>query len=342
MEEIIYFYPEGHEEHFFPQHPERPERIEAVRTALKKRDLWDVFLKLPPLHLDERILTGIHTKKHLENIENTSQWGGHIDTDTYLTKASWKLALNAAEGGAAVADAVWKREAKRGFALTRPPGHHATATQAMGFCLLNNIAISCEYLLQEMGAQKLAVVDIDLHHGNGTQDIFYNRGDVFFVSTHQYPLYPGTGRLRETGDGDGEMMTANLPLPPYSGDHAFNAAIEEVVIPLLTLKEPEMILVSAGFDAHWRDPLGQLLISAEMYGKMIQSLAAWADANCQGRIALLMEGGYDLEGGSACAFAAVSALLGQPYHDSIGGAPWEETNRWEDVIRQAKDLWQLS
>jgi len=188
---------------------------------LQAGGMWDTFPKLNPLEVPEPILTGVHAQKHLDVIRRVSELGGHYDGDTYLTRDTYRLALQAAGGACAVAAAVWERGAATGFALCRPPGHHATPDAAMGFCMINNVAVAAEYLLREQGARKIAVIDIDLHHGNGTQDIFYDRGDVLFISTHQHPLYPGTGMLDETGSGPGAGATLNLPLPPFSGDMAF-------------------------------------------------------------------------------------------------------------------------
>ncbi len=211
----------------------------------------------------------------------------------------------------------------------------------MGFCLLNNIALAAEYLLQVRGASRLAIVDIDLHHGNGTQDIFWARGDVLFVSTHQSPLYPGTGWLDETGVGKGQGTTVNLPLPPHSGDDAMAAALEFVILPVLDRFRPEMVLVSAGFDPHWRDPLGNLLVSGEGYRNTVAALANWADNHCGGKIALLLEGGYDLDAAGVCAQAAVAALLGEPWKDPLGKATIQEDDRWRLVLKKAREIWDL-
>ena len=341
MHPLVYFYPSGHEEHAQEGHPERPERIEAIVAALENAGWWAPFPKLHPLELPVEVLRAVHTRPHLAQIEWAAQRGGSIDPDTYLTMSSWDLALQAAGGAAAVASAVWQGSAKRGFALSRPPGHHATPGHAMGFCLLNNIALAAQYLIREFNAKRLAIIDIDLHHGNGTQDIFYEREDVLFISTHQYPLYPFTGFIEEIGEGKGQGFTANLPFPPLSGDHAFLAATEEIILPMLDHFSPEMILVSAGMDAHWADPLGHLILSATGYGGVIGCLTAWADTHCQGRIALCLEGGYDLDGGSACATGAVAALLGEPFTDPVGPAPWKEKSDWRAVIERAKGLWGL-
>lgn len=341
MHEIAFFYPTGHEAHYQRGHPERPGRIETIRQTLEKAGLWENFTHVDPIQVPTKVLHTSHDPVYLQKLQDASKLGARLDMDTYITPESWQLALNAIGGTFAVTQAVWRREAKRGFALSRPPGHHATHDQAMGFCLLNNVAVAAECLIQVEGAKRLAIIDIDLHHGNGTQDIFYDRPEVFFFSTHQSPLYPGTGALHETGEGPGENRNANLPLPPYSGDQALHSCLHSVIIPLLEKFKPEMLLVSAGFDAHWRDPLGQLLVSTKCHGEIISQLSTWADENCDGRIALNLEGGYDLEAAANSALAATQALLGQVWDDPLGPSPTPEESDWKDVIAQAKELWDL-
>lgn len=341
MDDLHLFYPAGHEAHNERGHPERPGRLTAIKQAFENAELWNKYPIVTPAFVSEEVLHSVHDPAYLEKFKAASQQGIRLDMDTYITPESWQLALNAAGGAVAVAKAVWRREAKRGFALTRPPGHHATPNQAMGFCLINNIAVAAEHLLQLEGAERLAIIDIDLHHGNGTQDIFYDRGEVFFFSTHQFPLYPGTGGLHETGTGPGENRNANLPLPPYSGDEALLSCLHSVVFPLLESFEPEMLLVSAGFDAHWRDPLGNLLVSTNCFGQIISDLRQWSDSHCQGRIALFLEGGYDLEAGANSALAAAQALLGQPWEDPLGPSRTPEESGWENIVAQAKDIWGL-
>jgi acetoin utilization deacetylase AcuC-like enzyme len=341
MEDLVYFYPDGHTFHFEDGHPERPERVEVIRAALQAMDWWDAYEQLAPLELPEAVLQAIHSHEHLQRVQFACLHAEHFDLDTYTTPSSWTLALNAAGGAAAVAGHVWRRKARRGFALTRPPGHHATRDQAMGFCLLNNVALAAEWLLQQAGASRLAIVDLDLHHGNGTQDIFWERGDVLYISTHQSPLYPGTGALNETGAGAGAGANANFPLPPGSGDRAFQTVMDELVLPLLERFSPQMVLVSAGYDTHWRDPLGSLQLSALGYYRLIAKLAKYADDHCRGRIAVFLEGGYDLEAGAACGQANIAALLDQPWDDPLGRAPGPESGSWQNMVLRAGQLWGL-
>jgi acetoin utilization deacetylase AcuC-like enzyme len=341
MDDIVYFYPDGHAAHFQANHPERPERVEVIRIALQQRGWWDGYQKLPPITLPETVIKAIHSPEYLNLLEISCRRGGYLDADTYLTPASWNLALSAAGGAAALAQAVWQRQARYGFALTRPPGHHAMRGQGMGFCLLNNIALAAQYLVQAEGARRLAVVDLDLHHGNGTQDIFWRRGDVFYISTHQSPLYPGSGALDEIGEGAGIGANANFPLPPGSGDAAFTTIMQEMILPLLAKYQPEMVLVSYGFDAHWSDPLGHLLLTAAGYRNLLKSLITFANDQCMGRLALFLEGGYNLDAGAACSRTIVAELLGKTETDPLGAAPYKETSLWQGMLSSAHQLWNI-
>jgi acetoin utilization deacetylase AcuC-like enzyme len=340
MDQLVYFYPDSHQEHFERGHPERPERVETIRNALESVNLWDPFTKIDPIDLTDSQLQAVHSPAYLNLLEMTCRRAGHLDMDTYTTTASWQLARQAAGGAAAIGASVWEQKASRGFALTRPPGHHAMHGQGMGFCLLNNIAIAADYLISNYGVQKLAIVDLDLHHGNGTQDIFWKRNDIFYVSTHQSPFYPGSGRVDDIGVGDGEGWTANFPIPAGSGDNAFSTFMDELILPLLDQRNPQMILVSYGFDPHWMDPLGQLLLSADGYANLIQKLCAWADIHCDGKVALFLEGGYDLNAAGACTLAVVSALLGKSWSDPFP-CPYQENNSWQLSLKNALTVWNL-
>lgn len=345
MRDLVYFYPEGHQAHFESGHPERPDRVEAIREALHEAGWWDPYPHLEPAEVPDEVLHAVHSPDYLAKLERVCHFGQHYDMDTYTAPASWQLALNAAGGALAVADSVWQAEARRGFALTRPPGHHATRDRAMGFCLLNNIAIAAEYLIQVRAAQRVAIVDLDLHHGNGTQDIFYRRGDVFYISTHQSPLYPGTGGIDETGAGAGEGANANFPLPPMAGDEAFLTVMDELILPLLDRFAPHMILVSYGFDPHRNDPLGSLLLGEDAYGQLIERLTNWADSHCEGRISLCLEGGYDLQAARQCSLAVVAALLGVEKPAGLAQSPSPgsqmERGNWQSMVRRAKSIWNL-
>jgi acetoin utilization deacetylase AcuC-like enzyme len=341
MHDIVFFYPEGHAAHYEHGHPERPERVETIRRGLSDAGWWDSFPHLEPVDPSIELISSIHEMNYLRILETASAQGRHLDMDTYTTTASWDLAIQSAGGAVGVAEAVWQRQAARGFALCRPPGHHATRNQGMGFCLLNNVAVAVEYLQQTFGAQKLAIIDLDLHHGNGTQDIFWRRGDVLYISTHQSPHYPGTGLIHETGAGGGEGTTVNFPMPPMTGDRGFKTVMDEGILPSLDRFSPEMLLVSYGFDTHWRDPLGNLLLSATGYASLITALTQWSDDYCDGRIMLVLEGGYDLEAAAACGCSVTAALLGVAWDDPLGTSPYPENSAWQTMLQQAREIWAL-
>lgn len=342
MEELIYYYPLGHEQHAQAGHPERPERVEEIVSELQRAGLWDNYPKVSAKDVPLEFIATVHHKTYLDRLRNACAIGEMLDMDTYTTPASWEIALQTVGGAIMVAEEVWSQQAKRGFALTRPPGHHATRDTGMGFCLLNNISLAAQYLIAYHQAQRLAILDFDLHHGNGTQDIFYHRKDVLYISTHQSPLYPGSGSLSEIGEGEGRGYTANFPFPPGSGDIAFSTVLDEIILPLLDWYQPQMILISYGFDPHWRDPLGHLQLSAQIYGEIIAKLCNWADKHCQGKVAIFLEGGYDLEAARACSLAVVLALLGKKGEDPLGKSPRPESRSWLSVLEHAKQIWNIS
>jgi len=221
--------------------------------------------------------------------------GGNLDGDTFFSPGTRAAALDAAGGTTALARMVQRGEADWGFAAVRPPGHHATARRACGFCIFNNIALAAADLLAETDAKRVAIFDWDVHHGNGTQDIFYDRPDVLYVSIHQWPHFPGSGLVGETGRGSGTGTTINLPFPAGATDADYRAAMTDVVIPAMERFRPDHILVSAGYDAHREDFLGGMLLSSRMFGEMAARLKQLADGICKGRMTLALEGGYHLE-----------------------------------------------
>lgn len=340
MEDMVYFYPDGHGSHFERGHPERPERVEVIQAALLETGLWDLYPKVLALDLPIDLIQSIHSPAYLNLLELTCRRSGHLDPDTFTTPATWDLAHRAAGGAASIASAVWEGKARRGFALTRPPGHHAMRGQGMGFCLLNNIAIAAEYLIMNHQVQRVAIIDLDLHHGNGTQEIFWTRNDVLYISTHQSPFYPGTGSVEDIGSGPGEGWTLNFPLSAGSGDVAYLTIMDELILPLLDQKKPQVILISYGFDPHWLDPLGQLLMTSNGYGKLIKRLCDWADTHCGGRIALFLEGGYDLNAGKACSLAVTSAMVGKEWIDPYP-CPYKENSAWQITLKKAQSIWKL-
>jgi acetoin utilization deacetylase AcuC-like enzyme len=249
--------------------------------------------------------------------------GGHIDPDTVVSGASWEAALRASGGVVEAVEQVATARLDNAFCLVRPPGHHATPDRAMGFCVFNNVAIAAAWLLANNHAQRVAILDYDVHHGNGTQDAFYSRADVLYVSTHQYPFYPGTGFWRETGAGPGEGYTINLSLPSGSGDAVYSAALDQIIEPAVRRYAPNFVLVSLGFDAFWSDPLASMRLSiAGAYTPLIRSARTLAADVCDGRLVVALEGGYNLDALAHGAQAVCQLLLGEePPPHPLGPPP---------------------
>jgi acetoin utilization deacetylase AcuC-like enzyme len=282
-------------EHDTGAHPESARRIVAIERALAARDWlgWDV--RLSPA-ASRAAIEAVHPAAHVDRIEALAARGGAmIDIDTTVSAGSYVAALHAAGGAVALVDALLGSEgARAGASLHRPPGHHATAGQSMGFCLFNNVAIAARHALDACGARRVLIVDWDVHHGNGTNDIFASRDDVLFCSIHQWPLYPGTGAESDVGEGPGEGYTVNLPVPGGSGDAVFCSLVEHVVRPLARAYSPDLILVSAGYDAHADDPLAGCVVTDAGYAVMSASLRALAD-ELGVPLGIVLEGGYDLD-----------------------------------------------
>jgi acetoin utilization deacetylase AcuC-like enzyme len=287
-------------EHDTGAHPESPRRIVAIERALGERDWlgWDV--RLSPA-AERAKIEAVHTARHVDRIEALCRrGGGMIDMDTMVSPGSFEAALHAAGGAVAMIDALLGPEgAPAGASLHRPPGHHAEQSRAMGFCLFDNVAIGAQHALDEHGCKRVMIVDWDVHHGNGTNAIFHDRDDVLFCSIHQSPLYPGTGPASDVGHGAGEGFTVNMPVPGGSGDDVFLSHLEHVVAPLARSYEPDLLLVSAGYDAHADDPLAGCVVSDAGYAGMAAVLRAAAD-ELGIPLGIVLEGGYDLGALSRC------------------------------------------
>jgi acetoin utilization deacetylase AcuC-like enzyme len=314
---LLHVTPEGH--------PERIDRIKAVNQILASGHFGDLRRLAAPRGRDEDILRA-HAYEHVERIRAVAPAEGfeYLDPDTVMSPGTLEAALHAVGAATAAVDAVFQGEVDNAFCALRPPGHHAESRRAMGFCLFNQVAIAAHYARDKYGAERVAVVDFDVHHGNGTQEIFWSDPDLFYGSTHQMPLYPGSGDVQETGSGN----IFNAPLRAGDGSEQFREAMSSVILPALDVFAPDLVLVSAGFDAHHRDPLGSLQLTEEDFAWITLKLMEAAEIHCGGRVVSVLEGGYDLQGLAASVGIHVQALMrGNADFDSEDNET-EDDDRW--------------
>jgi acetoin utilization deacetylase AcuC-like enzyme len=302
----LYFRHESSLEHDTGPHPEGPGRIPAIERAMEALD-WLGFERRDAPEVEIEQLLRVHPSAHIEHVRTMSERGLSLDPDTVTSPGSFRAALHAAGGATAMVDSLLGGEATVGFAGLRPPGHHAETHAAMGFCLFNNIAAAARQALDSHGLTRVFVLDWDVHHGNGTNEIFHETSAVLFASIHQSPLYPGTGPLEDVGRGDGEGFSINLPVPPGSGEDEWLSLVEHVVVPAAREFEPELVLVSAGFDAHRADPLANCLLETSSYTQLARHVRALA-SSLGVPVGLVLEGGYDLDALSSSVVATLTAL----------------------------------
>jgi acetoin utilization deacetylase AcuC-like enzyme len=277
-------------------HVETPQRLEAIYRMIDEKILFSLN-KIEPRPATKDELARIHTRDYIDRIESTAGKDlVQLDPDTSTSSKSWEVACLAAGGVLNAVDSILNQKIQNGFALVRPPGHHAEASRAMGFCLFNNIAIGAAHLIEKHGLKKILVVDWDLHHGNGTQNSYYDSDEVLYFSTHQFPHYPGTGHWNETGRGKGEGFTVNVPLRAGKTDGDYLHIFKKILRPIVSEYKPEFILVSAGFDIYEGDPLGGMQITKQGFGALAAELLDMAAEFSQKRLLCVLEGGYDLQG----------------------------------------------
>jgi acetoin utilization deacetylase AcuC-like enzyme len=297
-----------------PLHPDTPERLYAIEQALERRG-WLGWERRQAPAASERELELVHSTAHVSAIrELCAAGGGAIDADTYVGETSYRAALHAVGGACAMTTALMAREAEVGFCGVRPSGHHAEPSRAMGFCLFNNVAIAAELAIRELGAQRVFVLDWDVHHGNGTAESFRRRSDVLFASIHQAGLFPGSGPLGDVGSGEGEGYTINLPVPAGSEEDLWLSLLEHVVLPAAIAFEPDLVLVSAGFDAHREDPLAGVRLETSSFGEMARHVRDMAQS-AGAPLGAVLEGGYEPVALAACVIETLTALAGseQPH-----------------------------
>jgi acetoin utilization deacetylase AcuC-like enzyme len=291
-------------------HPERPERLTAILDRLEQKGVLQHLVRLKPAAASLKWITTVHTPEYVERVKRSCQAGtGYVDTpDAPASQASYEVALHAVGGVQSAIDAVMSGTIRNAFCAVRPPGHHALKDKAMGFCLFNNVAIAAKYIQKNYKLGKVLIVDWDVHHGNGTQAIFYDDPTVFYFSIHQSPFYPGTGGAEEKGLGKGLGFTHNVPLEAGSGDAEYQKAFLEQLKPVAAAFKPDFVLVSAGFDAAKGDLLGQMKVTPEGFAELTRVVKGIADQYCQGRLVTILEGGYNLESLAASVEAHVRVL----------------------------------
>ncbi len=326
-----------------PGHPESPQRLKVMMRAIKKSDfLRKKVLKIrKPRQASLEDLLYVHSPAHIRRIEEISRrGGGYITEDTVLNEYTYDTALMAAGGAIVAAEAVVKREARNAFALIRPPGHHSAFNRAWGFCFFNNVAIATRWLQNKKYVKKVLIVDIDAHHGDGTQETFYNDPNVLYFSIHQYGIFPGTGSVNEVGVRDGEGFTVNVPFPELTSDSAYEKAIDEILVPIAEQFKPDITMVSLGYDAHHMDPITLMGLTVQGYKKLVSKVIALSNKICNGKLTVVLEGGYNLEILPKVFLATISAMTGEEVvleEDKFGVSDAEQKMAFQ-IIDRVKEV----
>ncbi|MCX8117569.1 MAG: histone deacetylase [Desulfobacterota bacterium] len=325
-----------------PGHPESPERLRVIYEMLEEPDLKGFLELVPPRFATREELELVHSPAYIDQVAKTSGKPYYrLDMDTSTCAKSYETALLAAGGLLELIKAVMEGRLKNGFALIRPPGHHAERDRAMGFCLFNNIAVGALYAIKEFSLERILIVDWDVHHGNGTQNMFYEDPRVLYVSTHRYGFfYPGTGSANEVGKGKGLGFTVNIPLSIRAGDAEFGNIFEKLIKPIALEYRPQLVLISAGFDTHYNDPLGGMEVTEKGFARMTQILMEVAEATAQGRVAIALEGGYDVAGQGRSVKAVLKELaqISPLEKKDLLEKEKSEYSRIDGVIRQVKEI----
>jgi len=327
-------------EHDTGDHVENSRRLVEAMSYLKETGIEEKLTCLPPRPALVEELEMIHAPEYISYVKSKAEkGGGWLDPDTVMSPKSYEAALYAAGGLMVAVEAVMNGEVDNAFALVRPPGHHAIHDRAMGFCIFNNMAIAAKFALSKFSLNRVLIADFDVHHGNGTQDAFYADPKVLYFSTHQYPFYPGTGWMDETGTGEGEGTTVNFPMAAGWGDEEYLRAFNEVLVPVARRFQPQLILVSAGFDAHWADHLAMMRVSIKAFAQMVMILKNLAAELCQGRLIFTLEGGYNLRVVSSSIKAIFDVLLGNSeIDDPLGEAEMRKPEGFDEHIEAIKEI----
>ncbi len=342
---VGYIYDPIYLKHDTGQHVENARRLEAIIAHLEGTGLKQRLTPIKPRAASIGELSLVHDEQYISHIRDVAQkGGGWLDADTVMSSDSYEVALYAAGGVIRATEAVMNGEVNGAFALVRPPGHHATYEQAMGFCLFNNLAIATKCALANYELERILIVDFDVHHGNGTQSAFYNNPHVLYISIHEYPFYPGTGSIEETGGGVAEGTTINIPLPAGSGDTQYLEVFEQIIVPAAIRFKPQLVLVSAGYDTHWADELALMQVSVTGFAQMVKIIKGLGDELCDGRLVFSLEGGYNLTMLAVSVKATFDMLLGNTaIEDPLGQSPRRfETPSIAPLIKKIKEIHSLA
>ena len=326
------------------QHVENAGRLAAVMTLLERTQTKSKLTLITPRAATVEEIATVHEKEYIAQIEEEAKSGGSwLDADTVVSPDSYQVALHAAGGAIRAVDAVMTGEVASAFALVRPPGHHAIAKHAMGFCLFNNIAIATNYALAQHKLERVAIIDFDVHHGNGTQTAFYDNPHVLFISTHESPFYPGSGSAGETGEGAARGTKINIPLPAGCGDTEYRQVFEQIIAPATRRFKPQLIFVSAGYDMHWADPIAMMQVTTTGCAKMVKIIKGLAEELCGGRLAFTLEGGYNLTALATSVKATFDVLLGNAsINDPLGASQRQfDAPSIAPLIRELKKIHEL-
>ncbi len=328
--------------HDLPGHPENSKRLQAIITELNESGLWDLTTKLIARSAAIDELKLCHSEKYINHVKKFCEdGGGYLDADTYTSEYSYEAAVIAVGGLIDLVKQVIDGKLKNGFALLRPPGHHALSSRSMGFCLFGNVAIAAKAALQSSKIDKVAIVDIDVHHGNGTQALVEDDPNILYVSTHQFPFYPGTGSIKEIGKGESKGTLINVPLPALVSDDGFKEVYKEIILPKIEKFKPDLLIISAGYDAHWDDPLANMGLNLSGYFWISQQLNDIATKLCRSKIVFALEGGYHLRVLSTGVANSIRVLLGLiDFNDPLGKSPFTEPDI-SYLIKELKIIHQL-
>ncbi|OFW55456.1 MAG: hypothetical protein A2W01_05500 [Candidatus Solincola sediminis] len=321
-------------------HPERPERLESSLEMIKKTKLSEKIRIISPRDATIDEINMVHPMNYIDKVKKMAEsGGGWLDGDTPVSPKSFAAALKSAGAGLEGLERIFSGDAPNAFCLVRPPGHHATSTRGMGFCIFNNNAVTSRYAMEHFDVSRVFILDWDAHHGNGLEDILYDDKRVLYISLHQYPHYPGTGTYREVGSGAGEGYNVNFPFPAFTGEDIYLEAFDRVIMPIARQYEPELVLISAGYDGHFNDPLCSMLLTATTYSAMAERLQALAQEYCGGKMLASLEGGYNLLGLAASVNNTIAVMAGDETRvvEEMDSFPREPTERGLEIIEATRE-----